>query len=62
MPIVNTPFCAPATKTIIHEKINTITVLIAVPKFEFTFFIPTFDKTAVIPAKNADKTANASHI
>ena len=56
------PSCTFATKTISHAKIKTITVLIAVAKSELTFFMPTLDNTAVIPAKKADKTAKVSHI
>ena len=56
------PSCAPTTKTISHEKIKTTIVLIAVPKFEFMFLMPTFERTAVIPAKKADKTAKTTHI
>ena len=53
---------ASTTKAISYAKTKTTIVLIAVPKSELTFLIPTFDKTAVIPAKNADNSANITHI
>jgi hypothetical protein len=50
------------TNTIIHEKIKTTIVLIAVATFESVFLIPHFASIDVIPAKNADPNAYNTHI
>ena len=55
-------FCEPTTNTMTHEKNSTTTVRKAVVRSEGTLRIPHFAKTAVTPAKSADKNARHSHI
>ena len=54
--------CEPIINTIIHEKINTIIVLIAVATWESTSLTPILAKIDVTPAKNAEANANNTHI
>lgn len=56
------PDCEPTINTIIHEKISTTIVLIAVATVESVFFIPHFARIAVSPAKIAEPNANTTHI
>ena len=53
---------SPEIKTIIQLKIRTTTVRIAVAREELIFLIPIFARTAVIPAKNAERNAAGIHI
>ena len=52
----------PTTNTISQEKASTTTVRKAVASVEFTFSMPIFANTAVIPAKKAEPSAKNSHI
>ena len=56
------PSClkVPCAKTIPQAKIKITTVRTAVARFELTFLMPIFAKTAVMAAKNADKKAKIS--
>ena len=52
----------PTTNTIIHAKIRTTMVRIAVATVESVFRMPHLARMAVTPAKNAEPIANRSHI
>ena len=52
----------PVIITMIHEKINTTIVRIAVAASESVFLIPHFARIAVNPAKTAEPNANTIHI
>ena len=52
----------PVTTTIIHAKISTTIVLIAVATSESVLLIPHFARIEVIPAKKAEPTAKPNHI
>lgn len=52
----------PTASTIIHEKISTTSVRIAVARSESVFLIPHFARIEVSPAKKAEKTAAIIHI
>ena len=52
----------PTRNTISHEKISTTMVRMAVATSESVFLMPHFARTAVIPAKNAEPTANKPHM
>ena len=56
------PCCAPTRNTMIHEKISTIMVRIAVAVLESVFLIPHFASMEVSPANRADPNANRIHI
>lgn len=55
-------FCEFAKKTVIHENIKIITVLMAVATVASVFFMPHFAKMAVSPEKTAEIAANKTHI
>ena len=58
--IVPSSLNVPCAKTIPQAKIKITTVRTAVARFELTFLMPIFAKTAVMAAKNADKKAKIS--
>lgn len=51
----------PAIKTISHEKMSIMIVLMAVASIESVFFTPTFARIAVIPANKAEPKARIIH-
>lgn len=54
--------CPRTKEAIIHEKIRTTVVRIAVAVLELTSSTPTFARTAVAPANNAESNAHINQV